>query len=92
MKHTFASSSRPSASHPLVILSSWVIKQKLARNICNVEYFCAKGNTLQYWPSPLLGFYFLVLKAASFPNVGCLCVSDACNPGACNQRSTSILG
>jgi hypothetical protein len=26
MKHTFASSSRPSASHPLVILSSWVVK------------------------------------------------------------------
>jgi hypothetical protein len=26
MKHTFASSSRPLASHPLVILSSWVVK------------------------------------------------------------------
>jgi hypothetical protein len=26
MKHTFASFSRPSASHPLVILSSWVGK------------------------------------------------------------------
>jgi hypothetical protein len=26
MKHTFASSSRPSASHPLVILGSWVAK------------------------------------------------------------------
>jgi hypothetical protein len=26
MKHTFASSSRPSASHPFVILSSWVVK------------------------------------------------------------------
>jgi hypothetical protein len=26
MKHTFASSSRPSTSHPLVILSSWVVK------------------------------------------------------------------
>jgi hypothetical protein len=26
MKHTFASFSRPSASHPFVILSSWVIK------------------------------------------------------------------
>jgi hypothetical protein len=88
MKHTFASSSRPSASHPLVILSSWVVKA--CKNICNVEYFCAKGITLQYWPSPLLGFF--VLEAASFPNAGCLCVSDACNPGACNQLSTSILG
>jgi hypothetical protein len=37
-------------------------------------------------------FYFFVLKAASFPNAGCFCVSDACNPGACNQQSTSILG
>jgi hypothetical protein len=26
MKHTFASFSRPSAFHPLVILSSWVVK------------------------------------------------------------------
>jgi hypothetical protein len=26
MKHTFTSSSRPSVSHPLVILGSWVIK------------------------------------------------------------------
>jgi hypothetical protein len=26
MKHTFASFSRPSASHPLVILGSWVVK------------------------------------------------------------------
>jgi hypothetical protein len=26
MKHTFASSSRPSASHTLVILGSWVVK------------------------------------------------------------------
>jgi hypothetical protein len=26
MKHTFASFSRPSASHPFVILSSWVVK------------------------------------------------------------------
>jgi hypothetical protein len=26
MKHTFASSSRPSASHPLAILSSCVVK------------------------------------------------------------------
>jgi hypothetical protein len=90
MKHTFASSSRPSAFHPLGILSSWVVKKKPTRNICNVEYFCAKGNTLQYWPSPLLGFF--VLKAASFPNAGCFCISDACNPGAYNQRSTSILG
>jgi hypothetical protein len=90
MKHTFASFSRPSASHPLVILGSWVAKYKPARNICNVEHFCTKGNTLQYWPSPLPGFFFL--KAASFPNASCFCVSDACNPGACNQRSTSILG
>jgi hypothetical protein len=57
MKHTFASFSRPSAFHPLVILSSWVVK-KLARNICNVKYFRAKGNTLQYWPFLLLGFLF----------------------------------
>jgi hypothetical protein len=26
MKHNFASFSRPSASHPLVILSSWIVK------------------------------------------------------------------
>jgi hypothetical protein len=52
MKHTFASSSRPSASHPLVILSSWIVKSKPARNIYNVVYFCAKGNTHQYWPFP----------------------------------------
>jgi hypothetical protein len=26
MKHTFASFARPSASHPLVILSSWIVK------------------------------------------------------------------
>jgi hypothetical protein len=26
MKHTFTSSSRPSASHPLVTLGSWVVK------------------------------------------------------------------
>jgi hypothetical protein len=26
MKHAFAYFSRPSASHPLVILSSWVVK------------------------------------------------------------------
>jgi hypothetical protein len=26
MKHTFAFSSRPSTSHPLVILGSWVVK------------------------------------------------------------------
>jgi hypothetical protein len=83
MKHTFASFFRTSASHPFVMLSSWVVKQKLARNICNVEYFCAKGNTFRYWPSPLLGFF--VLKMASLPNVGYFCVSDVCNPGVCNQ-------
>jgi hypothetical protein len=38
----------------------------------------------------LLGFFGL--KAASYPNVGYLCVTDVCNPGACNQRSISILG
>jgi hypothetical protein len=26
LKHTFASYARPSASHPLVILSNWVVK------------------------------------------------------------------
>jgi hypothetical protein len=90
MKHTFASFSRPSASHPLVTLDSWVAKQKPARNICNAEYFCAKGNTHQYWPSPLLGF--CVPKATSLLNASRLCISDAYNSGACNQRSTSILG
>jgi hypothetical protein len=43
MNHTFASSSRPSASHPFVILRSWVVKEKLARNICNVEYFVLRA-------------------------------------------------
>jgi hypothetical protein len=38
----------------------------------------------------LLGFF--VLKVASFPNAGCFCVLDACNHGACNQQSVSILG
>jgi hypothetical protein len=28
LKHTFASYSRPSASHPFVILSNWVVKYK----------------------------------------------------------------
>jgi hypothetical protein len=26
LKHTFASYARPSASHPLVILSSWIVE------------------------------------------------------------------
>jgi hypothetical protein len=51
MKYTFASFSRPSASHPLLILGSWIVKWKPARNTCDVKYFCAKGNTFQYWPS-----------------------------------------
>jgi hypothetical protein len=88
MKHTFASSSRPSASHPLVTLGSWVAKKSLQETF--VEYFCTKGNTQQYWPSPLSGF--CVPKAISFPNTSHFCIPDACNPGACNQRSISILG
>jgi hypothetical protein len=89
MNHTFASSSRPSASHPFVILSSWVVKQKLARNNCNVEYFCAKGNTHQYWPFPVRIFSS---KGGFFPERRCSCASDVCNPGACSQRSISTIG
>jgi hypothetical protein len=41
MKHTFASSSRPSASHKLslVILGGWLPNKEPARNVCNVEHF-----------------------------------------------------
>jgi hypothetical protein len=40
----------------------------------------------------LLYLRFFVLKAASFLNASYSCVSNACNPGACDQQSTSILG
>jgi hypothetical protein len=36
LKHTFASYARPSAFHPFVVLSNWVIRYKPARSICNV--------------------------------------------------------
>jgi hypothetical protein len=36
LKHTFASYARPSASHPFVVLSNWVVRYKPARSICNV--------------------------------------------------------
>jgi hypothetical protein len=39
MKHTFASFSRPSASHPLVILGGWVPIKEPAKNVCNAEHF-----------------------------------------------------
>jgi hypothetical protein len=32
LKHTFASYARPSASHPFVILSNWVVRYKPARS------------------------------------------------------------
>jgi hypothetical protein len=87
MKHTFASSSRHLVSRrpSLVILSGWAANKETCKNVCNVEHFHAKGNTLQYWPFPFVGIF--VLKAASFPNAGYFRVPDACN-----QRSISILG
>jgi hypothetical protein len=36
LKHTFASYAMPSASHPFVIMSNRVVKQKPARSIYNV--------------------------------------------------------
>jgi hypothetical protein len=35
LKYTFASYARPSASHPFVILSNWVVRYKPARSICD---------------------------------------------------------
>jgi hypothetical protein len=48
MKHTFASSSRqPVSCRPsLVILGGWVANKGTCKNVCNVEHFRAKGNTL----------------------------------------------
>jgi hypothetical protein len=63
-----------------------LLNKEPARNVFNVEHFCAKGNTVF---GHLLLSRFFALKAASFPNAGYF---GACNPDACNQRSISILG
>jgi hypothetical protein len=89
-RHTFDSSSRPSASHPLAILGRWVIKIKPARNVSSVEHLVLRAIHLSI--GHLLYLRFFVLKAASFLNASYSCVSNACNPGACDQQSTSILG
>jgi hypothetical protein len=48
MKHTFTSSSRHLASCKplLIILDNWVANKGTCKNVCNVEHFRAKGNTL----------------------------------------------
>jgi hypothetical protein len=48
MKHTFASSCRqPASCRPfLVIFGSCVVSEETCKDICNANYFHAKGNTL----------------------------------------------
>jgi hypothetical protein len=79
MKHTFASSSRhPASCRPsLVTLGSCVTNEGTCKNVCKAKHFCAKGNTLKYWPFSFIRIF--VLKVASFPNAGYFRVSDACN-------------
>jgi hypothetical protein len=48
MKYTFASSSRhPASCRPfLVILGICIVNKGTCKDICNAQYFRAKGNTL----------------------------------------------